>query len=344
LTAHDRKIHNPIMPPDVKPVTISRHVYGLYPSLAMLAGMQLDVFTPLGHGAMTAEALADVVKVDAQRLRLLLYALVDAELLTVKEGCFANTPETDAYLVRGRPNYMGSAHELYSDLWRAALTAGASIRAGQPQVKHDFASMPDEKLGTFFRGLHAGALATGEQLASAYKLERFHRLLDVGGGSGGLAVAACQHCPDLRATIIDLPRVAPVARAMVREAKLQDRIEVVDGNICCDVPPGRFDVAVLRNLIQVLGRDEARSALCNVGLAVEPGGCLIIIGHVLEDNRLAPVPAVRINLAFVSIYDAGQAYTDHEHRSWLAQAGFSDVEVRYGASPGGASIVTARRI
>jgi len=38
------------MQPGVKPATIFRHVYGLYPSLAMLAGMQLDVFTPLGRG------------------------------------------------------------------------------------------------------------------------------------------------------------------------------------------------------------------------------------------------------------------------------------------------------
>ena len=332
------------MQQNVKPATIFRHVYGLYPSVAMLAGMQLDVFTPLGSGPMTAQALADVLKVEAQKLSLLLYALVDAGLLTVGGGRFANTLEADAYLVGGRPGYMGSAHELYGDLWHAALAAGPSIRAGRPQVKHDFATMSDEELGTFFRGLHAGALATGEQLAAAYKFERFHRLLDVGGGSGGLAIAACQRCADLAATIIDLPRVAPTARAMVREAKLGDRIEVVDGDICRDVPPGRFDVAVLRNLIQVLGPDQARSALRNVGAAVEPGGSLIIAGHVLEDNRLAPAAALRINLAFVSIYDAGQAYTEGEHRSWLAQAGFADVEVHYGASPGGASIVTARKI
>ncbi|HEY4858022.1 MAG TPA: methyltransferase [Xanthobacteraceae bacterium] len=332
------------MQPDVKPATIFRHVYGLYPSLAMLAGMQLDVFTPLGSGSMTAQALADVLKVDAQKLRLLLYALVNAELLTVEGERFANTPEADAYLVAGRSGYMGSAHELYSDLWHAALTAGPSIRAGAPQVKHDFATMSHEELGTFFRGLHAGALATGEQLANTYKFERFHRLLDVGGGSGGLAIAACQRYPGLTATIIDLPRVAPIARAMVSAAKLADRVEVVDGDISRDVPPGRSDVAVLRNLIQVLGPDQARNALRNVGAAVEPGGSLIIVGHVLEDNRLAPAPAVRLNLAFVSIYDAGQAYTESEHRSWLAQAGFTDMEVHYGASPGGASIVTARKI
>ena len=332
------------MEPDVKPATISRHVYGLYPSLAMLAGMQLDVFTPLRNGPMTVQALADVLEVDGQKLRLLLYALVNAELLAVEGDRFANTPEADTYLVRGRPGYMGSAHELYGDLWQAAFTAGPSIRAGRPQVKHDFATMSEAELGAFFRGLHAGALATGEQLASSYKFERFRHLLDVGGGSGGLAIAACQRCPDLAATIIDLPRVTPTARAMVGEAHLAERIEVVDGDITRDVPPGRFDVAVLRNLIQVLGPDQARSALRNAGAAVEPGGSLIIAGHVLEDNRLAPAAAVRINLAFVSIYDAGQAYTEGEHRGWLAQAGFSDMEVHYGASPGGASIVTARKI
>src|ERR1700738_2976609 len=185
-----------------------------------------------------------------------------------------------------------------TDLWHAALTAGPSIRAGAPQVKHDFATMSHEELGTFFRGLHAGALATGEQLANTYEFERFHRLLDVGGGSGGLAIAACQRCPGLTATIIDLPRVAPIARAMVSEAKLGDRVEGVDGDISRDVPPGRSDVAVLRNLIQVLGPGPARNALRNVGAAVEPGGSLIIVGHVLEDNRLAPAAGGRVNLPF----------------------------------------------
>jgi hypothetical protein len=75
-----------------------------------------------------------------------------------------------------------------------------------------------------------------------------------------------------------------------------------------------------------------------------PGGSLFIVGHVLENNRLAPTAAVRFNLAFVSIYDEGQANTEGEHRSWLGQAGFNDMEVQYGASPGGASIVTARKI
>jgi hypothetical protein len=50
-----------------------------------------------------------------------------------------------------------------------------------------------------------------------------------------------------------------------------------------------------------------------------------------------------LNLVFLSIYDEGQAYTEREHRAWLAEASFYDVDVQYGASPGGASLVVARK-
>lgn len=331
------------MPPETKPTTISRHAYGVYPSIAMLAGMRLDVFTPLKDGPLTVTALGERLDVKPDKLRPLLYALVHAELLRVEGDRFANTPEADVYLVRGRPAYLGSAHELYSDLWGAALTAAQSIGSGAPQVKHDFTAMSDDELAAFFRGLHPGALATGRQLAASEDFRRFQNLLDVGGGSGGVAIAACESCRDLKATVVELPKVAPIARSMVQEAKLTSRIAVLAGDILERAPEGRFDVAVLRNLLQVLGPDAARRALRNVGTAIDRGGALFIVGHVLEDSRLAPAAAVGLNLAFLSIYDEGQAHTEREHRTWLADAGFSDIEVRYGAGPGGASIVVARK-
>ena len=329
--------------PQIKPTTIFRHAFAVYPPMAMLAGMQLDVFTPLGDGPATAERLAEALGVASEKLRPLLYALVSADLLTVEGDRFANTPEANFYLVRGRPAYMGSAHELYSDLWGAALRAAQSIRAGAPQVKHDFAAMSDEELAAFFRGLHAGALATGRQLADSYGFARFRNLLDVGGGSGGVAIAACQSCPDLKATVVELPRVAPIARSFVGEAGLAERVQVRAADVVERPPEGRFDVAVLRFLIQVLGPEQVRRILQNVGRAIEPGGAVFIVGHVLEDSRLAPPAAVGLNLAFLSIYDEGQAYTEREHRAWLAEAGFPEIDVQFGAAPGGASVITARK-
>jgi hypothetical protein len=151
----------------IEPKIIFRLAYGVYPSMAMLAGMQLDVFTPLKDGPMSGARLAEALDVPQEKLRPLLYALVNAELLRIENDQFANTPEGDLYLVRGRSTYLGGAHELYSDLWSAALTAGQSIRAGAPHQKHDFVAMSDAELAAFFRGLHPGALAAASWLQAA---------------------------------------------------------------------------------------------------------------------------------------------------------------------------------
>lgn len=56
---------------------------------------------------MTAAQLADALSVKAEKLSPLLYALVAAELLTVGDDRFSNTPEANHYLVKGKPTYMG---------------------------------------------------------------------------------------------------------------------------------------------------------------------------------------------------------------------------------------------
>jgi hypothetical protein len=325
------------------PATIARLGAAIYPSLAMLAGMQLDVFTPLKDGPLPCPSVAHAIGVNPEKLRPLLYALVQAGLLTVEDGRFANTPEADRYLVRGRPAYLRGTHELYTDMWSAALGVGRSIRADAPQARHDWSAMPDEELAAIFRGLHGGALATGRLLAESEKLAGFRHLLDVGGGSGGLAIAACQACPTLRATVVDLPKIAAIARGFVAEARLADRVEVMADDVLQHPPAGSYDVAVFRNLIQVLSRDQAQQALSNVGAKIEAGGTIYIVGHVLDDSRLAPANAVGINLVFLSIYDGGQSYTEGEHRAWLAEAGFAQVEVRYGAGPVGSTVIVARK-
>ena len=86
-----------------RPDTINKLRFAADAALAMLAGMQLDVFTPMREGPMTPEDIAHAIGVKADRLRLLLWALVAAGLLTEKDGRFSNTQETNQFLVKGAP-------------------------------------------------------------------------------------------------------------------------------------------------------------------------------------------------------------------------------------------------
>jgi hypothetical protein len=69
------------------PTTIEYHIASIYQPLAMLAGMQLDLFTPLRDGPMSCAEIATALSVRADKLHPLLYALVNAGLLTLLWSC-----------------------------------------------------------------------------------------------------------------------------------------------------------------------------------------------------------------------------------------------------------------
>ena len=308
------------------PETIRRLLNQVIESCALLAGMQLDLFTPLQDGPLSTAQIAAATGTDPDRLERLLYVLVAAGLLTFQAGLFANTVESNTFLVRGRPTFMGGMHEFQLDLWQAALRTAESVRTGIPQAHHDFRYMAKHEQIAFFRGLHVGAKAEGAALAKRFDFSAHGTLLDIGGGSGGLAIALTQAYPQLEAIVVDLPEVVPVAEHFIREETATDRVQVlavdaVDGSL-----DGQFDVVTMRAFTQVLSPIQIERALKNVDQVLKPGGAIYILAQVLDNSHLSPVNRLLIDLAMLNIYEHGRAYTEQEYRTWLTDAGFVDVE------------------
>ena len=178
--------------------------YNVFGPAALLAALQLEMFTALGDSSMAGEELAAAIGVRPRRLLPILNVLVLMGLLRREGERYVNGEEAAHYLVKGKPSYIGGIHELYSDLYRAVLLTADSIRSDRPVAEHDFTQMSDEALASFFRGLHGISIVQGRELAKQYDFSRFERLVDVGGGSGSMAIGACEVCPALRATVLEL--------------------------------------------------------------------------------------------------------------------------------------------
>ncbi|HEX9144056.1 MAG TPA: methyltransferase [Candidatus Binatia bacterium] len=326
---------------DPQPTNIEKLEWAVWPSFAMLAGIQLDLFTVLTDGPMTIDQIADAIGVRPDKLKPLLYALAASGLLTVHGDFFANTGEADHFLVRGSPSYRGGKHEVLSTNWKAGLQTADSIRTGSPQSKLDFLAASKEKLETFYRSNHAQALRRGRELMATYDLSSHHSLLDVGGGSGGLSIAITEAYPAIHATVVDLAIVTPITQRIVDEAGAADRVKVMTADILTDELRGSYDAAVLSSFIQVISAAKARRALKNVAKVTAPGGVIYIRGDVVDDSGVSPLGAVMRNLIYLNIYDEGQAYTEKEHREWLQEAGFEDFQRK--VLPDGFSLMKARR-
>jgi SAM-dependent methyltransferase len=303
--------------------------------------MELDLFKPLKDGPLTIEQLADAMDVQADKLRPLLYALVVAGLLTVEDDRFSNTIEADHYLVSGKPAYLGGLQGLTSSNWSRMLETAGTIRDGGPLEEVDYHSKSRDELVELFRGLYPGALLDANRLMEHYDFSTYRKLLDVGGGSGGLAIAMVQAYPYLKATVIDLPLVTSITRQFVEEANASDRVEVLTADAIRDALSGSYDVVVARHLIQILSEDDSRALLNNLVSVLRPGGVIHLVGWVLDNSRVSPQNIVGYNLVLLTAYEDGQAYTEQEYHNWMTEAGF--VEIERVVMPDGASILTARK-
>jgi SAM-dependent methyltransferase len=323
------------------PQKITGPLISVFSSAALVAALQLELFTALGTSVLTGEELGAVMGVQPRRLFPVLNALVLLGLLRRSGGGFANGEEAAYYLIKGKPTYIGGNHELYADLHTAAFCTATSIREDRPAAQHDFRAMSDEALAAFFRGLHGFGVVQGRELALEHDFSRFASLADVGGGTGNVAIGVCQVCPGLRATVLELGRVVPIARRFVAEAGLAARIGVARCEITREAPGDTFDVAVLRNLIQVLSPEEAARTIENVGQSMRSGGEIYIIGYVLDDQCREPWEAAAYDVVFLNIYDEGRSYTDGEYRRWLEAGGFAGIKREL--LPNKMSLITARK-
>ncbi len=315
--------------PSIKPDTIVRIAQSIYPPLAMKAGFQLDIFTSLSKGPKTTCQIAEDLQIDAKRLEPLLYALVAAELLGIKDEVFSNTTEAERFLSKASPYYMGPTLQFYFNVWDYIQMSPESIRAGRPMAKHDYSKLPKEELEGVLTRLHQGTVQVGRELVERYDFSSYRSLVDVGGGTGGLAIAVAEAYPRIEATVVELPSVIPLAERFISKSSIKDRVKAVALDAVREPLPGQFDVAIAKAFIQILPEEDARLAVLNIGKAVSPNGMIVIVGQILDDSKTSPLHVMGASLLFLNIYDEGRAYVEGEYRKWLAEAGFKNFERGY---------------
>jgi hypothetical protein len=327
----------------LRPETINRLRSAVSPSFALLSGIQLDVFTCLKDGPLTGDEAAEALDVHPGKLEVLLCALLTTGLLEIENGRFLNSPEADRFLVRGRQGYLGDGYESFAaERWEAILKSADSIRSGKAQAQVDYPNASEEELYSHYRYFFNVTLSRGRNLAARFDFSGRKHMVDVAGGTGGLAVALTEAVPGLRATVVDLPSVTPITHRYVQEADASDRVDVVSTDVIAGPLSGSYDVAVVSAFLPVISAESARRALINVGATVEPGGVLYLTdGGILDDSRLSP-PEVAFNgLYYINAFNEGGPKTEGDRRRWLEEAGFVDIERL--PFPEGGSIMVAHK-
>lgn len=313
----------------VSPDLITMHTFSYTPSRVLTTGVQLHVFTHLAEGKNTIEKIAAAEKASPRGIRMLLDALVGMELLTKSKDRYGLTPVAERYLVRTSPDYMGEMMETDA-LWEGWTHLADVIRTGKPVQRVESQEQAEQFFPALVRGLHImnrePAKRTAEALLGNNRKAAIHAL-DVACGSGVWGIAVLEANPQARVTFQDYPGVLDVTREYTKRHSVADRADYLSGNLRdVDFGENRFDIALLGNIVHSEGEQSSRDLLRRLHRAMKPGGRVVIIDMVPNDERSGPPFALNFALNMLLHTEEGDTYTLAEYTDWLRGAGYARVE------------------
>jgi hypothetical protein len=320
---------------DFHPTRILGLATAFWMSKVLLSAVQLDLFTRLGRGPLTAGEIEDVVGLHPRASRDFLDALVSLDLLSRDgDGRYGNTPETGALLDGNRSTCIGGFVEMCDQrlypFWGNLTPALRSGRAQNESNGNDdfFSSIYAEpaRLRMFLQAMTGITRGTASVLARKFPWERYRSFADIGCAQGSLGVELAAVHPHLVGVGFDLPLVAPVFEEYVASQGLAGRLRFCAGDFHEDDLP-EADVLVMGHILHDWNLDQKKSLLEKAYTALPPGGSLIVFEALIDDERRTNTHGLLMSLNMLLETPGGFDYTGSDCRAWMKEAGFAETRV-----------------
>lgn len=320
------------------------------PAKILIGAIRMGLFTHLAGGPMGGAEVAKALRLQSRGLYDFLDALVALGFLE-REGLldtarYRNTVETDLFLDRNKPSYVGGILEMANDrlypFWGDLETA---LRTGRPQneIKHGGADLfaelyaDPERLEQFMAAMAGVQMGNFLALAETFDFSGYRTLCDVGGASGALSIQVALRHPHMRCISADLGAVEPIAKRRIEAAGVADRVETRVLDFLKDPWPS-VDVITMGNILHDWGEAEKRQLVRTAHAALNEGGVLIAIENIIDDERRRNAFGLMMSLNMLIETPAGFDYTGADFARWASEAGFRETTVVPLVGPGSAAI------
>jgi (2Fe-2S) ferredoxin/precorrin-6B methylase 2 len=324
----------------VLPDDLNALIRGFQESRVVLTALELDLFTAVGEGSGAAEVAARV-HTDPRATEILLNALASLGLLVKHEGVFRNSPPVARYLTAASPDNARPALLHTVHLWQRWSTLTGCVRAGTAVSHDENSGRGPDWTEAFIAAMHRNASERAPLVVRATGVENVRRMLDVGGGSGAYSIAFARANPALRADILDLAAVEPIARRHIQDAGVADRVNVRAGDLRSGRLGEGYDLVFVSAICHMLSPAENLDLLRRCHEALAPGGRVVVQDFILEPDKTAPRFAALFALNMLVGTRGGASYSEPEYAAWLAEAGFH--EIRHARLPGITGLMIASR-
>jgi acetylserotonin N-methyltransferase len=325
----------------VDPAPVTDLIDAFRRSKTMFTAVSIGLFDRLHQAPATAEALATEFGLNPPALRRLLDGCVGLGFLRRQNGLYSNLEVADTYLRRSSARTL-AGYILYSDtvLYPMWGHLGDAVREGTHRWRQTFGFEgaifehffhTEQARRDFLQGMHGFGLLSSPRVVRVFNLGRFRHIVDLGGATGHLAIAACERYGAMRGTIFDLPQVLSFARPHIEASTASARLKLAAGDFFEDpLPPG--DLYALGRVLHDWDESRIQCLLARIHASLPPGGAILLAEALLDEDGSGPVPAQMQSLNML-ICTEGRERSPSEYRALLETAGFSRVEARRTGAP-----------
>ncbi len=313
---------------------------GFWGSKAFLSAIELGLFTELAKGRVEAQALRQRLGLHERSARDFFDTLVSLGMLRRRGTTYSNTPETDLFLDRAKPSYIGgilemAAARLYG-FW-GSLTEG--LRTGQPQneAKHGgnvFTAIysDPQRLRQFLSAMSGISMGSAIAIAKKFPWKNYRTFIDVGGAQGCVPVQVALAHPHLSGGEFDLPPVGPIFQDYVKSFGLEGRLKFAPGDFFKDPIPSS-DVLIMGHILHDWNLKEKLALLKKVHDALPKGGALIVHESIIDDDRSKNAFGLLMSLNMLIETPGGFDYSGADCTGWMKKTGFRKTFVEHLVGP-----------
>ena len=300
-------------------------------SKTLLSAVEMGLFTELALGAEQFEALRGRLGLHPRGARDFLDTLVSLGFLRREGDTYANTPETELFLDKRKPSYIGGIlemanHRLYP-FWghlTEALRTGLpqnEVKGGGPGMFEMLYSDP-ARLEEFLRSMTGISHGANMAIARAFPWKDYKTFVDVGTAQGDLATQIALANPHLRGTGFDLATVGPIFEAYTKATGVADRVAFAGGDFFKEPLP-KADVVLMGHILHDWDLPTKKMLVKKAFDALPSGGAFVVYESIIDDARVKNTFGLMMSLNMLIETPGGFDYTGPDCSGWMKEAGFS---------------------
>jgi hypothetical protein len=315
---------------------------GFWASKTLLSAVEMEVFTELAKRPEDLAMLQGRLGIHPRAGRDFFDALVALGFLRRVDGKYANTPETDLYLDKNKPTYIGGMLEMANQrLYEHWANLTTALRTGKQQneAKDKGSGSPFEalyadpaRLKTFLAAMTGISRAANQVIAKKGPWGQYRTFADVGTAQGDLAVQIALAHPHLKGLGFDLPEVGPIFEEYVEQNKLNGRLRFHPGSFFQDPLPN-VDVITMGHILHDWDLSEKKMLLRKAYDALNPGGAVVIYESIIDDDRSQNAFGLLMSLNMLIESPGGFDYTGQDCMAWMREVGFREAHVEHLVGP-----------